>query len=407
MARDAVLDQAGEFRRVDDIHDKSPRLKERTVVVDAPTERPSSYARGHMLGRLRSVVLVTLVSACSAPPSSVDASLEDAGADAGTEDSGVADAGAVDGGQEDGGAPDSGALDAGPPADAGSWDAGSSLCPAPSGAGAPFRLRAAAANLTSGNCQSWNPGPGARILQGLAPDVVMIQEFNTYAKAPSLGCPDTDLADIPVLVERLFPDAGYSWARGATGRIPNGVLSRWPIVASGDWADPRVTDRDFTWAQVDLPGPRDLWVVSVHLLTSSASERTLEGNALKAQLDALVPRGDFLLVGGDFNTTNTNENVFSALEPRVVSGGEVPVDQRGNPGTNANRNKPYDQVLASPCLAASQVPVVIGAQSFDAGLVFDSRVYTPLADVAPVLATDSDAPNMQHMAVVKDFLVAP
>jgi len=35
--------------------------------------------------------------------------------------------------------------------------------------------------------------------------------------------------------------------------------------------------------------------------------------------------------------------------------------------------------------------------------VFDSRVYTPLSDVAPVLSTDSAATNMQHMAVVRDF----
>jgi hypothetical protein len=38
--------------------------------------------------------------------------------------------------------------------------------------------------------------------------------------------------------------------------------------------------------------------------------------------------------------------------------------------------------------------------------VFDSRVYTPLEDVAPVLRADSQATNMQHMPVVKDFLLA-
>jgi hypothetical protein len=38
--------------------------------------------------------------------------------------------------------------------------------------------------------------------------------------------------------------------------------------------------------------------------------------------------------------------------------------------------------------------------------VFDSRVYTPLADVSPVLMTDSAAVNMQHMGVVKDVLLS-
>lgn len=47
----------------------------------------------------------------------------------------------------------------------------------------------------------------------------------------------------------------------------------------------------------------------------------------------------------------------------------------------------------------------IGSNSHTNGLVFDSRVYTPLSAVSPVLSTDSGASNMQHMAIVKDFLV--
>ena len=46
---------------------------------------------------------------------------------------------------------------------------------------------------------------------------------------------------------------------------------------------------------------------------------------------------------------------------------------------------------------------MIGSRAFPNGLVFDSRIYTPLAEVAPVLAADSG--NAQHMAVIKDFRV--
>jgi hypothetical protein len=56
-------------------------------------------------------------------------------------------------------------------------------------------------------------------------------------------------------------------------------------------------------------------------------------------------------------------------------------------------------------LAALQVPTRIGAQSFPNGLVFDSGVFTPLSDVAPVQPSDSGASNMQHMPVVKDFVL--
>ena len=48
---------------------------------------------------------------------------------------------------------------------------------------------------------------------------------------------------------------------------------------------------------------------------------------------------------------------------------------------------------------------IIGSRSFPNGLVFDSEIYTPLAEVSPVQFGDSHVPNMQHMAVVKDFRI--
>jgi hypothetical protein len=51
------------------------------------------------------------------------------------------------------------------------------------------------------------------------------------------------------------------------------------------------------------------------------------------------------------------------------------------------------------------VPVVMPSRTYTNGLVFDSRVYTNLTDVPPVVFADSGAPNMQHMGVVKDFKI--
>ena len=99
---------------------------------------------------------------------------------------------------------------------------------------------------------------------------------------------------------------------------------------------------------------------------------------------------------------------FASESGAVVDvGGAFPVDQAGNGATNRTRTKPYDWLLVSGGLREHQVPTVIGAASFAAGLVFDSRVYTPLSDVPPVTKTDSDAVNMQHMPVVKDFHFDP
>jgi endonuclease/exonuclease/phosphatase family metal-dependent hydrolase len=155
------------------------------------------------------------------------------------------------------------------------------------------RLRLVAANLSSGNNQSYE-APGSRIMQGLHPDVVMLQEFNVG---------DNSEDAIRGWVDDTF-GSSFSYTRGPAAQIPNGVISRYPILASGDWTDPEVSNRDFVWARIDVPGTKDLWVVSVHLLTSSSSKRASEASALLSRLQANVPVSDLLAIGGDFNTTS-------------------------------------------------------------------------------------------------------
>jgi hypothetical protein len=62
-------------------------------------------------------------------------------------------------------------------------------------------------------------------------------------------------------------------------------------------------------------------------------------------------------------------------------------------------------VLVDPDLQALAIPVKLGDQSYPAGLVIDTRLHKPIEDLAPALATDSEAPNMQHMGVIRDFLL--
>ena len=38
--------------------------------------------------------------------------------------------------------------------------------------------------------------------------------------------------------------------------IPNGIISRYPILEWGVWDDPETETREFVWARVDVPGPR-------------------------------------------------------------------------------------------------------------------------------------------------------
>jgi endonuclease/exonuclease/phosphatase family metal-dependent hydrolase len=257
------------------------------------------------------------------------------------------------------------------------------------------RVRLMAANITSGSQQSYDPGHGTRIFQGVKPDVVMIQEFN-YG--------DNSATAIRQFVNTAF-GTGFYYYREGGAQIPNGVISRWPIIASGEWDDPRVSNRDFAWARIDVPGPKDLWVVSVHLLTSSSSERNLEAQSLVSFIKNNIPAGDYLSIGGDFNTGSRSEACFSTFAQVVSTASPYPADRNGNTNTNASRGSPYDHVLVDADLRAYQRATVIGGSTFAAGLVADTRVYSPISEISPALAADSGAASMQHMGVVKDFLI--
>lgn len=267
---------------------------------------------------------------------------------------------------------------------------------APEEAAAPFTVRLATANLSSGNGQDYDQGHGQRILQGIHPDIVMIQEFNYLSNTE---------AELRSFVDTTFGTT-FAYSRESGAQIPNGVISRYPIMASGVWDDPQVSNREFAWAQIDLPGPRDLWAIGVHFLTSTGTDRTLEADALVAYLNAQVPSTDALVVlGGDLNTSSRTELCLTKLAARLDTAGPWPVDQNGNGNTSAKRSAPLDWLVVSPTLDAMETSVVIGANSFPTGLVVDTRVYTPISDLAPALQTDSAASNMQHMAVVRDFLI--
>jgi len=261
-----------------------------------------------------------------------------------------------------------------------------------------FTFRVMAANLTD-NSQSYE-NFALRIFQGLKPDVVAIQEFNYLNNTPSNFRSLLDSAFGTNFV--YFRESGYS--------IPNGIISRWPILASGSWDDTVIPDRGFAWARLDLPGTNDLYAVSVHLKASGGSEstRATEAVNLKALITANFPSNAWIVVAGDMNfqTRSTNAEPALATLRSFLSDEPIPADSEsgGDADTNQPRNRPYDYVLANFALSSNQAPVRIGSRSFTNGLVFDSRVYTPLAEVTPVQAPDSGL--AQHMAVVKDFRVS-
>jgi len=260
--------------------------------------------------------------------------------------------------------------------------------------GSGVRIRLMAANTSSGSQQSYQE-PGIRIFQGLDPDIVLIQELNYGNNSPE--------------AIRGFVDAAFGsqfvYYRQPSGGIPNGVISRYPIREAGTWDQPSISDREFVWARIDIPGAQDLWAISVHLKSGSASRRSVEATALVAAIQTYVPASAYLVVGGDFNTNARNESCLNQLTEVIDVAAARATDQNGDGDTNASRNNPYDWVLFDADLQLRAVPTVIGSQTHAQGLVFDSRVYTPLSEVVPIRAGDSGVSGMQHMAVVRDVLL--
>ena len=257
-------------------------------------------------------------------------------------------------------------------------------------------VRVMAANL-NGNTQSYQPF-ALRILQGLKPDVVAIQEFNYNNNAA---------ADFRSLLDTAFGTdfVYYREPYNAGGDIPNGIISRWPIISAGSWPDAQQSqpNRGFAWAQIQLPGTNILYIVSVHLLTSSATARSAEATALKTLIQAHFPANAWVVLAGDFNTDSRTEATTMTTCDSYLGDFPVPVDNLGNSDTSENRNHPHDYVLPSFNFTNYETATVLPSQAFPSGLVFDSTVYTPLSDVAPVQYGDST--NAQHMAVMKDFSI--
>lgn len=257
-----------------------------------------------------------------------------------------------------------------------------------------------AANITSGSQQSYE-APGIRIFQGLKPDIVAIQEFQYGGSVAS--------NELRTLVNAAFGTNYHFYCEPYNG-IPNGIVSRYPFIAAGSWvdSDPGISDRGFAWGRIDVPGTNDLYVVSVHLKASSGSDnvdrRAAEAAELKNLITTNFPASAWVIVGGDMNIYAESESAVSTFAT-FLSDSPVPADQNGDTDTNAGRAERYDRLLLSFSLTNRLVPLIISNSTYNDGLVFDSRVYSPLSEVPPVQSGDSGVAGMQHMAVARDIKI--
>ncbi len=274
-----------------------------------------------------------------------------------------------------------------------------------------FKLRVLASNLTSGNYQTYEE-EGINILKALKADIILVQEFNYDG-------------EISNFVKTTFGDE-FTYFRGTptgNGDIPNGVISRYPIIDKGEWKDERVNDRLIDWVIIETPAKK-IFAVSVHLKAKENKYQIKAAELISKKIynhRVAHPNEYFYIVGGDFNGAASlcrdnscngfkkynNENIFYTALPDPYS------EYNRGTTTNATKTRQLDFILVDYSLKDFQISTDYcktedDCKSYPSGLVFRSDEYSQ-SDLdryfSPVQTNDSEVMQMQHMGVVKDFLI--
>ena len=273
------------------------------------------------------------------------------------------------------------------------------------------KLRLMAANTTTGR-YGFYQSDGIRIFQAIDPDVIMVQEF-LYD------------GSIDTLVEKIYGAGCLSqkkcfYYRGDRSK-PNGIISKYKIIDHGFWRDSGYSDRNLDWAIIDIPGNIELYAISVHLSTKG-SEQVAPARMIATKIaahKAANPGKYYYVVGGDFNGSTavggfTSSNAFDGSDPYPES--EKCRTGKGSykcTNTNHGRTKHYDWILESSNLSKFRVTTKLCKQNdkndcleYPKSLVFDTREYINKSDyILPAKLNDSSDEYMQHMSIIKDFII--
>lgn len=266
---------------------------------------------------------------------------------------------------------------------------------------AATRVRVVAANVASGRSLRYEEA-GLRILEALQGDIYLLQRFRVGGD---------DEGSVRELARRVLGGKGYFYREpeDALGASPSAILSRYPILESGEWRDVEVSDRDYVWALIDVPGRRHLLAISLNFkagdLIEDRRRRRREATRLVRMLRISRAARHWLLLGGSIHNRSRDEEALEELASVVVTEGPWPADGAGDEGTTVDRQGAQDWILADEDLDGREAAVVIEEQRFPGGLVFDSRRFRPLRSVRPVRSGDSAVAGLTHLPVIRDFML--
>jgi len=239
--------------------------------------------------------------------------------------------------------------------------------------------------------QDYPETEATRIFQGLEPDIACLQEFN----------PDNPYS----FVDNAFGTDYYLYVEPRYH--PNAIVSKWSFQTYGFWDCPEVSDREFAWAVVNVPGTKKLQVVSCHLKSGTGSEdvqtRENQANELKSQIQANFDDNQYIVIGGDLNTQYRSSSPISIFQSYLTTSDGTPADRNGDSDTNEIRTYNYDWIIPNDELGDTVTTLFVGSYSYGGGIVFDSHVFTPLSEVSPVQYGDTHASAMDHEPVMKAY----
>ena len=239
--------------------------------------------------------------------------------------------------------------------------------------------------------QNYPETQATRIFQGLGPDIACLQEFN-----PS---------NAESFVDQAFGTDYYLYVEPRYH--PNAIVSRWSFQTYGFWDCPEVSDREFAWAVVNVPGSKKLQVATCHLKSGTSSEdiqtRENQANELKSQIQANFDDNQYIVVGGDLNTQYRSSSPISIFQSYLTTSDGTPADRDGDSDTNEIRTYNYDWIIPNDELGDTITSLFVGSYSYSGGIVFDSHVFTPLSEVSPIQYDDTHASAMNHEPVMKAY----
>ena len=263
--------------------------------------------------------------------------------------------------------------------------------------------------------------PGMNMFYAMDPDIIIIQELGESA------------TKVVNALEEHFKTK-YNIHVGE-GRIGNGIITKGDLpikeVFSEASAIKTINDRKYEAAIVDIPGDKDLLVVSLHLSHKYNSEEYIPvANFVRS----ILAKGNYYVaLGGDTNATSRSY-ITNNWESILATGEPYPTDQRGRKGTNKARKEQYDWVLVDHEFQRFAVPTEVASASYAGGFILDSicfdsyncnnrdlymnddcsysytadekKAKTVIPELSPVRYGDSRVCGMQHMPVIRDFLIS-